>query len=144
METVYFSLFLSAFIAATLLPALSELGFAAALTQTAASPSGLFLAVSAGNILGAIVNWWLGKYLSHHSNKKWFPVSPASVERASRQFNRYGHWSLLFAWLPIVGDPLTFTAGFLKTPFRPFLLLVSIGKMARYAVIWAGVAALTG
>lgn len=144
MDTIYLGLFLSAFIAATLLPAFSELSFAAALTQSEASPLGLFLAVSTGNILGAIVNWWLGRYLSHHSGKKWFPFKPASIEKASLQFNKYGHWSLLFAWLPIVGDPLTFVAGILKTPFRTFLLFVSIGKTARYAVIWASVTTFAG
>ena len=65
----------------------------------------------------------------------WFPFSKKDVERAGRNFRKFGLWSLLFAWLPIVGDPLTFVAGMFGVGFWPFVLLVAIGKTARYAAI---------
>ena len=57
------------------------------------------------------------------------------IEKASKWFNKYGKWSLLFAWVPIVGDPLTYIAGTMKMRFSIFILLVSIGKIGRYLFI---------
>ncbi|MDP2285974.1 MAG: VTT domain-containing protein, partial [Pseudohongiella sp.] len=68
-------------------------------------------------------------------DKPWFPVTAQQLSRAQAQFNRYGVWSLLLAWLPVVGDPLTFVAGALRVQFWLFLLLVAIGKSLRYAVL---------
>lgn len=138
---LYGGLFLNAFIAATLLPAFSELSFAALLAAGKGVPWLLFLSVTAGNILGAIVNYWLGLSLSKFENRAWFPFKSEQIDRAKKQFQKYGKWSLLFAWLPIVGDPLTLIAGVLGTNFRFFILLVAVGKALRYAVIWGGLAA---
>lgn len=135
---LYGSLFLNAFIAATLLPALSELSFATLLIAGEGVPLWLFVSVTAGNILGAFLNYWLGLRLADFQNRKWFPFSSKQIQSAANQFNRYGKWSLLFAWLPIVGDPLTLMAGLLRTELRYFIPLVSLGKAARYGVIWAG------
>ena len=74
----------------------------------------------------------------------WFPLTPAQYETASRYFTRYGLWSLLFAWLPFVGDPLTVVAGVLRVPLARFIVLVAIGKAARYAAVMAGVSWLSG
>jgi membrane protein YqaA with SNARE-associated domain len=130
----YFSLFITGFIAATLLPASSEL-LLLALTQQGYAPIGLWLAATCGNTLGSCVNWYLGKELLRFQHKRWFPVSPAQLAKAEAQFNRYGSWSLLLAWLPIVGDPLTLIAGTLRVRFGLFLLLVTLGKGARYALL---------
>jgi len=139
--TLYGGLFLNAFIAATLLPAFSELSFAALLAAGEGIPVLLFASVTTGNILGAVVNYWLGVRLIDFQDRKWFPFAPAQISRATARFNKYGKWSLLFAWLPIIGDPLTLIAGILRTDIKLFLILVTIGKAARYAVIWAGVTA---
>ncbi len=133
---IYGGLFVSAFIAATLLPAFSELSFAASLTETTGTPLILFFAVTSGNVLGATLNWWLGLKITNYQNRRWFPFSPNQINRATIQFQKYGKWSLLFAWLPIVGDPITLVAGVLRTKFSFFILAVSIGKAARYALIW--------
>ena len=132
----YFSLFFAAFIAATLLPTASEGLLAYLLTQ----PLNVFLlwvSATLGNTLGSCVNWWLGKELNRFKNKKWFMVTPEQLARAQAKFNRYGRVSLLFAWLPIVGDPLTFVAGVMRVPFKLFLLLVALGKGLRYAIVIA-------
>lgn len=131
---VYLSLFITAFIAATLFPLSSEALLATLLYQNY-SPVLLWLAATSGNTLGSCLNWYLGKQCLHWQDKKWFPVKPAQLERAQHHFQRYGLLSLLFAWVPVVGDPLTFIAGFMRVPFRYFVLLVFLGKAARYAAI---------
>lgn len=135
---VYLSLFFSGLLAATLFPASSEV-LLLALLQQGYNPLWLFIAATAGNTLGSCVNWYLGLKLLHFSHKRWFPVSQQALQKAQQQFQRFGSWSLLFAWLPVVGDPLTLVAGVLKVRFVVFLPLVLLGKAARYALlIWLG------
>ncbi|KUM52862.1 hypothetical protein AR688_09390 [Rheinheimera sp. EpRS3] len=134
----YFSLFCSGLLAATLFPASSEV-LLLALLQQGYNPLWLFIAATAGNTLGSCINWYLGLKLLQFQHKRWFPFSAAALDKAQRQFQRFGSWSLLFAWLPLVGDPLTLIAGMLKVRFGLFLLLVLLGKGARYALlIWFG------
>jgi membrane protein YqaA with SNARE-associated domain len=132
-------LFLWSFLAATLVPLSSEAALAGAQAAALAPSLALLVVASAGNILGAAVNWWLGRFLTVYSGRRWFPFNPASLQRASATFQRYGAWALLFSWLPVVGDPLTCIAGFLRFPFPAFILLVSIGKIARYALVLGAV-----
>ncbi|MEO3678856.1 YqaA family protein [Rheinheimera sp. FR7-31] len=132
----YFSLFFSGFVAATLFPASSEV-LLLALQAQGYNLIWLFIAATAGNTLGSCVNWYLGWRLLDFQHKRWFPVSPAALRRAQQQFQRYGSWSLLLAWLPVVGDPLTLVAGVLKVRFSVFLLLVLLGKATRYALLLA-------
>ena len=135
---VYLSLFFSGLLAATLFPVSSEV-LLVALLQQGYTPWWLFVAATAGNTLGSCVNWYLGFRLLDFQHKAWFPVSAAALTRAQLQFQRFGSWRLLLAWLPVVGDPLTLVAGVLRLRFPLFLLLVLLGKAARYAVvIWLG------
>lgn len=132
----YFSLFVSGFLAATLLPALSEITLSALLLE-GYSALGLWSAATLGNSLGACANWLIGRYLRHFEEHRYFPLSKKRLEQADRLFNHYGKWSLLFAWLPIVGDPLTLIAGTTRLNFWIFLTLVMLGKGLRYAVVIA-------
>ncbi len=134
----YVSLFVSAFLAATVLPMSSEAVLSALVVGDGFDLWLLIALASIGNTLGAVVNWLLGRYCLRWRDRKWFPVSAAALERASRWFSRYGVFSLLFAWLPVVGDPLTFVAGILRVRFALFLVLVALGKTARYVAV-AGV-----
>jgi len=68
--------------------------------------------------------------------KKWFPFQEAQIERSSKWFIKFGKWSLLFAWVPIVGDPLTLVSGLLRVRFLDFIILVAIGKVSRYLVVF--------
>ena len=133
----YSGLFLSAFLAATLLPLSSE-AVLVALSQAQGFDAALLFAIATlGNTLGAVVNWALGRFCLHWRDCRWFPVSAVQLERAGARFRRYGVWSLLLAWAPVVGDPLTFAAGVLRVRFLPFVILVGAGKGARYgAVLW--------
>jgi membrane protein YqaA with SNARE-associated domain len=131
----YVSLFVSAFLAATVLPMSSEAVLSALVVGDGFDLWLLIALASIGNTLGAVVNWLLGRYCLRWRDRKWFPVSAAALERASRWFSRYGVFSLLFAWLPVVGDPLTFVAGILRVRFALFLVLVALGKTARYVAV---------
>ncbi|OHC25678.1 MAG: hypothetical protein A2Y50_10030 [Pseudomonadales bacterium RIFCSPLOWO2_12_59_9] len=131
----YVGLFVLALLAATLLPMQSEAGLVALLLTDSYSVSGLLLAAIAGNTLGSTINWWLGRSLSRFQQRRWFPVTPAQLQRAQHWYQRYGRWSLLLSWLPIVGDPLTLVAGVLREPLPSFLLLVLLAKSARYLLL---------
>lgn len=128
------TLFLGSFLAATILPFYSELHLAA-LQLAGVNPWQLWAVASMGNTLGAVVNWLLGRYLLQFQERRWFPFSKTQLERSQHWFQRYGVWSLLFAWLPIGGDALTFAAGVMRVNFGLFFVLVLTGKSARYAVL---------
>ncbi|MBM3530209.1 MAG: DedA family protein [Alphaproteobacteria bacterium] len=128
-------LFLSAFLSATLLPGSSEAALIALLALGKSDPAILVAVATAGNVLGSIVNWAMGRYFAHFSDRRWFPVKPAAFERAVAWTGRFGSWSLLFAWLPVIGDPLTVVAGALRVGFWRFVLLVTLGKAGRYVFI---------
>lgn len=132
---IYSSLFLSAFLAATLLPGSSEVLLTGFLATEQGAPILLLTVATIGNVAGSAVNWMLGRFLIHFRDRTWFPVSERRYAQAVRWYERFGIWSLLFAWLPIIGDPLTVIAGALRTRFILFLLLVTIGKFGRYLLV---------
>jgi len=136
----YAGLFVSAFLASTILPASSETVLAGLLLTNTGEPLLLFVVALMGNTAGSILNWLLGRGIAHWRDRAWFPVKEKEYSKAERLFARFGLWSLLFAWLPIIGDPLTVIAGALRIPFWRFLALVAAGKAARYAVIIWGIA----
>ncbi len=127
-------LFLAAFLAATILPFSSEVLLFLLIQQSGNWVEPL-VAASAGNILGSVLNYYLGYFGEHFLFYKLFRLNRKTVEKASIRFRKYGVYSLLFAWLPVVGDPLTVVAGAFKVRFLLFLILVSIGKIARYGVL---------
>ncbi len=127
----YLLLFSSAFLAATILPFYSEV-LLFTLYQQGEPGWVLIWVASLGNTLGSAVNWYLGVYLMRFKDKRWFYFKESQIAKAQLWFNRYGVWSLLFAWLPIGGDVLTLIAGIMKVRFWLFLLLVGIGKTLRY------------
>ncbi|WOE41063.1 YqaA family protein [Acinetobacter chinensis] len=132
----YLLLFLSAFGAATLLPLQSEAVLAGLLMEGKSSVLLLLLTASLGNIMGSCVNWWLGYKIEHYKNKKWFPVSENQLQRAQLTYAKYGYWSLLLSWLPVIGDPITLIAGLMRENFLRFLFMVSVAKTGRYLVIY--------
>ncbi|TBY53124.1 DedA family protein [Rhizobium leguminosarum bv. viciae] len=133
----YAGLFLAALVAATILPMQSEAALVGLVLADSYSATLLVVVASAGNVLGSVVNWFLGRWIDRFRNSRWFPVSPAALERAQAWYRRYGKWSLLASWLPIVGDPITVVAGVLREPLPTFVLLVVIAKAGRYIVLAA-------
>ncbi|MGA0561381.1 YqaA family protein [Ancylobacter sp. VNQ12] len=138
----YAALFLSALVAATLMPMQSEAVLAGALLAGAQPFWTLIAVATAGNVLGSLVNWWLGRFIEHFRERRWFPVTPARLEQAQGWYRRYGRWSLLLSWAPIIGDPLTMVAGLLREPLPVFLLLVTLAKLGRYLALAAATLAL--
>ena len=138
MITLFF-LFTSALVAATILPMQSE-AVLTGLLLAGQHPVWVLLAVATvGNVLGAVINWYLGRAVLRFKHKRWFPATDAHLARAQGWYQRYGRWSLLGSWLPLVGDPLTVVAGVMREPFLPFVVLVTLAKGGRYLVLAAAV-----
>jgi len=135
------ALFFSSLIAATLFPLGSEVLLITLLTQ-GNNAAVLWLVATLGNTLGSMINYALGYWASDYINKKYQDTK--SWHQAQQAYNRYGSWSLLFAWLPIIGDPITLLAGLARTRFSLFIVLVLIGKGARYALLIALTQVATG
>ena len=133
--STYLGLFLSALAAASLLPLQSEALLVALLLAGQQPVVWLIAVASLGNVLGSLLNWWLGRSLERFRHARWFPVSERRLLQAQRGYARYGRWSLLLSWMPVIGDPLTLVAGVMRERLWVFLALVSLAKTARYAVL---------
>lgn len=133
---VYVGLFVVAFAAATLLPLQSE-ALLTGLLLAGYEPALLIAIAGIGNVLGSTVNWGIGRQVERFRHKRWFPASEAQLERARGWYQRYGKWSLLLSWVPVVGDPLTLVAGIMREPLSTFLVLVTIAKVGRYIAVAA-------
>ena len=133
---IYLSLFVISFLAATILPFSSELTLASLMATSNYDSLLLLIVASLGNVLGSVVNWILGFYSRNLSKKNWFLFKDEQIKKSSKWFNKFGRWSLLFAWVPIIGDPLTLAAGLLRVKFIEFIILVTIGKVSRYFLIY--------
>ena len=130
----YFGLFIAAFLAATILPLGSELVLGALLLG-GLSPVALVAVATVGNVLGSLTNYALGYWASKGVIQKWLKMSEEEFLRAEQRFTKYGIASLLFAWVPVIGDPLTVMAGILRIHLHWFVLLVALGKLLRYIAI---------
>ncbi len=139
----YLGLFWTSFLAATFLPLSSE-GALLGLMYANYDSFYLWWAAVTGNTLGGMLNWWLGGYLLHFQQASWFPFKTRDIIIAQAYFQRFGTWSLLFSWLPIIGDGLTFVAGVMRIPLWLFVVLVFIGKGLRYIVLISGFQLLGG
>lgn len=133
--TVLAGLFLTALIAGSFLPLQSEAVLTTLLVSTDHAPILLVITASLGNTIGALINWLLGRGVERFRDRLWFPANPAMLERVQAWYQRYGKWSLLLSWVPVVGDPLTVVAGIMREPLATFLLLVAIAKTTRYIVV---------
>lgn len=130
----YPGLFLSSFLASTLLP----LGSEALVILLIAGGFNVFYVImvaSVGNYLGACTSYYLGLAGRMHIIAKYFRISDADLAHVEKWFNKYGSWSLLFTWLPVVGDAIPVFAGVTGFRFRVFSVLVFVGKFFRYAVL---------
>lgn len=132
----YFSLFLTSFASATLLPGGSEALFVYLLSEHL-SPILLLVIATLGNTLGSFVNYILGKYATDFALRKNY-MKEKHLQKATSLFEKYGAWSLLFSWLPIIGDPLTFVAGIVRYAWWKFVIIVGVAKLARYIFVYLG------
>jgi membrane protein YqaA with SNARE-associated domain len=132
-ELGYTGLFIAAFLSATILP-LGSVVVLAPLLLSGLSPITLVIVATIGNVLGSMTNYALGYWASLGIIKKWLRMSEEEFVRAEQHFQKYGLFSLLFTWLPIIGDPLTVLAGILRIHLLWFIVLVTIGKAGRYII----------
>ena len=139
----YLALFALSFLAATVFPAQSELVLAGMLASGRYDEALLLLVATLGNTAGACVNWLLGRCIHALEGRRWFPVSQARLARAERWFAKWGKWSLLLSWAPVIGDALTVLAGIARVRIAPFVALVALAKGGRYLVLAYGVHALS-
>ena len=134
-------MFFAAFVAATPVPFQSELVFLGLLAAGWPVTALIFVA-SVGNILGSCVTYALGRGFALYQTHRWFPLTPPQMARAEGWFQRWGLWVLLLSWAP-GGDMAVAMAGVLRVPVWQFLVLITLAKTGRYAVVgWLGVAAL--
>lgn len=130
----YISLFLSAFLAATLLPAQSEALLVGTIIYSPEQVLQLIAIASIGNTLGSLTNWAIGRFLNHRYASR-IDVQSKTAQRAVSLYKRWGWVSLLASWVPIIGDPLTFVSGVMKEPLWRFIVIVSFAKTLRYVVL---------
>lgn len=131
----YLTLAVSAFVAATVFPLQSEAVLVGLMLTGEHAVWLLVLVASLANTAGSVVNWWLGGLIHRYRDRRWFPASPEALARAEDWYRRWGHWSLMLSWAPIIGDPLTVVAGVLREPLWRFLILVALAKAGRYVTL---------
>ncbi len=129
----YLTLFFTSFLAATLLPLGSEALLLYHISQDHA-PFLLWLSATIGNTLGSTLNYWVGLKGEGYLRTKGY-LSKKRLENYRKKFDNYGGWSLLFSWIPVIGDPLTLIAGMLHYNFRYFVSIVFLAKGLRYATV---------
>ena len=133
---IYFSLFIFCLSLGTFFPFASESYLASLLISEKYNVILLLVFASLGNILGSVISWLFGYFMNYFIQKPWFPLNKYLFQKASNIFEKYGKWSLLLSWVPFIGDPIAFASGALRISFSTFILLVSIGKIVRYVVIY--------
>ena len=127
------ALFGSALLSSTLFPGGSEALLLYRLHQ-GDDPLHSVVTATAGNVLGSLITYAMGRF-GRQAMLRRSEKAAQHIARAERWFNRFGRPSLLLAWLPVVGDPLCLVAGVLRVGVPIFLLLVTLGKLARYAAL---------
>jgi membrane protein YqaA with SNARE-associated domain len=137
------ALFLLSFLASTVIPLGSEWLVVTLILQSY-QPEYVVAVAAAGNYLGACTTYLVGLWGAGFLIQKVLGIDEAALARAQLFYCRYGSWSLLFSWLPVIGDPLCLVGGALRINFILFSLLVFAGKLARYAVIAAVTASAMG
>jgi membrane protein YqaA with SNARE-associated domain len=134
VEFGYIGLFTASFLAATILPLSSEIILSLLLINQF-NPLLLIAFATTGNILGSFVNYALGAMGSVVIIRKVLKTNENDYIKAKKRFEKWGLASLLFAWVPVIGDPLTIVAGALRVNFLLFFILVATGKLVRYAIL---------
>ncbi|ACM18404.1 membrane protein YqaA [Geotalea daltonii FRC-32] len=130
----YPALFLLSFLASTLVPLGSEWLLAIMLVNRH-DPVATVAVATTGNLLGACTTYWLGIYGGPWLIRRVLRINEQAEARAKEFYRRYGSWSLLFSWLPVIGDPLCLAGGLLRIGFVRFFGLVFLGKFCRYAAV---------
>ena len=128
-DSALWVLFSTGFLSATLLPGGSEANLILLLKESSYSIAMLVLVATLGNTLGGMTNYWIGRFLPARTQEQ------KHGQRAISWLQRYGYWTLLLSWLPVIGDPLCLAAGWLRLKQRWCWMLIALGKALRYVVL---------
>jgi membrane protein YqaA with SNARE-associated domain len=128
------SLFLSSFLAATILPISSEVHLAL-LSNTTESKIQILLVATLGNFLGGLSCYYLGYLGKWDWLNRFFKISNEKIIAYKNKLEKLRGWPAFFCWLPIIGDPLAVAYGFMKAPFYSFSFFMLVGKFLRYVFI---------
>lgn len=101
---------------------------------TLKQPLACFLIGTAGNWLGSIITYYVGRLGKWEWIEKWFKVKPETLEKQKAKIDKYGVWLALIAWVPVIGDVFVIALGFYRTKPLPTILLLLVGKAARFLV----------
>ena len=144
---VFLGLFLTSLVAGTCLPFLpgsSELAMAGLIAAQVAPPSALVATAVIANVTGATLNYVIGRNVAGLADRRWFPLSQTTLDKAAGWFNRYGVWTVALCWVPTFGDAITVVAGLLRADLRRFAALVLAGKLFGHVAVALSVTWLTG
>ncbi len=131
----YVGLFIFGAIATTIIPLSPEIA-ALAVWKIGAPVIPTTIILTLGNYAGNALNYWVGYSGGFWVLKNFFSTKKKRLDMAHNMFSKYGPPILLFSWLPIIGDPLTFVPGVLRYSFKKFTIYVVIGKIIRYIVLY--------
>ena len=126
-------LFIGTFLAATVLPFSSDALYIAALAA-GTNPVAALIVGTAGNWLGGVTTYFVGRLAKWEWMVKWFKVKRETLEKQKVYIDKYGVWMALLSWIPVVGDVIAIALGFYKSPAVWTLFLLGVGKFARFAI----------
>ena len=135
-EYGYLGLFLASFLAATILPVASEI-FLTSMFLLGYEPLACVIVATTGNTLGAWLNYGIG-YLGKPEWLQKLGAQQAAIDRWQTRIHQYGSWMALLCWVPVIGDVIGIALGVFRAPWLPTFILMGVGKLFRYLLVWAG------
>lgn len=133
----YGGLFVGAILAGSVLPFNSE-SVMAALYVAGLDPWGLIFWGSLGNIIGSVINYFIGRMGKMEWIERYLKVKREKLERAQRWVAKYGAWMGLLAWIPLLGSAITVALGLMRSNIPLTFTAISIGKITRYVLVIYG------
>ncbi|MFI3296529.1 MAG: YqaA family protein [bacterium] len=130
----YFGLFISSFLAATVVPFSSEAVFTG-LFYAGLNPTLLVVWATIGNTIGGMTCYWIGHLGKLEWVEKWLKIKKEKIDRYMGKFHKYGDWLAFFSFLPGVGDIIAVAAGFFRCRWWIVLISMFLGKLGRY-IVW--------
>ena len=101
---------------------------------TGTSPVAVLVVGTAGNWLGGVTTYFIGRLGRWEWIEKHFKVKAETLQKYKRYIDRYGVWTALVSWVPVIGDVIALALGFYKAPATVTHILLLVGKFARFAI----------
>ena len=136
MDGGLWGLFISSFLAATILPFSSE-AVLAAMALGPWSTSLLWTVASTGNWLGGMSCYGIGRMGRLDRISSWLRMDPEKAIRSQQRVEKHGAWLALLTWVPLIGDPLAVALGLGRARAVPVAILMFVGKALRYMLVLA-------